>query len=185
MSSDKSFGLRHGFESLAGGVQLDDMNHALRTDLYNSFLLFVYEVGEENETRSGDYRKQHRTIWLEYLRLPLDKFPKYSEEFKDNIRYRLFNCHWYQVYEFFEFLFQSLDVELYRHLFFRSHVNRMLERNNSGYRLIGHKFTPISNSEEIKEVEQAKQNGLEDYLDPRGIRAQFVGVFKLKQGSFL
>jgi hypothetical protein len=152
------FGKRFGFESSELKIQIDSMDNDLKTDLYNSYLIYIHEQIEHTEHSENDYRRQHRLIWVHYLRQPLDKFPSYDYMFRDRINSQIVNQPWYKTYELFEFLFKTLDGRLYKLDSFKNYINLMLERNNSAYRVVESMFVPISNNQEIEEVGKAKAN---------------------------
>jgi hypothetical protein len=156
-----TFGKRFGFENSEIKIQINSIDHDLRTDLYNSFLIFIYNQHEDADRYSkNSYTTQHKIIWAHYLRQPLDKFPDYNFKFRDFINYQINNAVWYKTYELFEFLFKTLDGSLYQLIKFKEYVNDMLERNNSAYRVIDSIFVPITNKEEIEEMRNAKENAI-------------------------
>jgi hypothetical protein len=159
MNNDKSpFGRRLGFESELK-VQLDSLDNDLKTDLYNSFLIFIYNKagGAESYSR-GSFLTQHKIIWAHFLRNQLDKFPDYDYQFLQHINQLIYKQVWHKTYELFEFIFNSLDSRLYEISDLIKYVNGMLERNNSAYRVVDNHFVPITNKEEIEEVAKASEN---------------------------
>lgn len=160
MSKDRlAFGKRFGFETAKLKVQIDSIDNDLKTDLYNSFLIFIYNYAEEADRYSkGNYVMQHKLIWAHFLRNQLDKFPEYDYQFLQHINALIYKQTWYKTYELFEFIFSSLDNRLYKIDGLIEYLNNMLERNNSAYRIVDNHFVPITNKDEIEEVERAQQN---------------------------
>ena len=162
MSNDKlPFGRRLRFESAELKVQIDSLDNDLKTDLYNSFLIFIYNKAEEAERSSkGNFVTQHKIIWVHFLRNQLDKFPDYDYQFLQHINQLIYKQVWHKTYELFEFIFNSLDSRLYKMDGLIQYVNDMLERNNSAYRIVDNHFVPITNKAEIEEVGKARENAV-------------------------
>ena len=106
------FGKRLGFETSELKIQLNSIDNDLKTDLYNSFLIFIYNQIEKADRYSeSSIINQHKIIWAHYLRQPLDKFPDYNYKFRDFINYQIYNAAWYKTYELFEFLLKRLTTD--------------------------------------------------------------------------
>lgn len=157
-----TFGKRFGYEPIEFNIQLDYLSETLKTDLYNTFLIYIYnKVEQADRYNIHSFRGQHEIIWIHYFRQQLDKFPDYDNKFKAFVYYHIFEDKWYKTYEFFEFIVKVLDKRLYDIASLINYINLMLERNNSGYRLVENHFVPISNKNEIEELKTAKANSQE------------------------
>jgi len=72
------------------------------------------------------------------------------------VREYFFNCKWFEVYDFIEFIANACPDELdYINPSFMEICNSVLERELSGYRFVGGKITQITSEEEIVEIEEA------------------------------
>jgi hypothetical protein len=158
------FSKRYGFEPVEIPFQTDDIDHILRTELWNAFYLFIYRRLENAENYSkGTYRSLHQFIWVDFFKKALDDFPGYDYEFRNFIRQNIEKGTWYKVYEFFEFVFSNIeDGHTYQNLEFEDYINTKLRANNSAYTLTGNKFIPVTNEAEINELKQT-QSSAEQY----------------------
>jgi len=78
-------------------------------------------------------------------------------DYKRNIQYVkdfFFNAEWFEVFDFIEFLYEYYpDKDVIDKL--NSLLNSVLEEENSAYRIIDGVVTPLTDKEEIKEIEKA------------------------------
>lgn len=159
---DLPFAKRYGFESVEIPFQVDGIDKTLRTDIWNAFLIFVYQPFDD-ASGSGKHtlRNFHRIIWIHFFKNALDDFPDYDFEFSNYVRSHVENAYWPKVYEFFEFVLYNMnDEEKYDYLYepedFAEYLNDKLKDNNSAYTLTGNKFIPVTNETEISEIEQTQ-----------------------------
>lgn len=100
-------------------------------------------------------------MWHNFYKLPLDTIPKYYNESEKFIRDSFFNGQWYNVYDHLEFIANitsnSLPIASNK---LKEFCNDIFEREFSGYRFIGNQISPITNENEVEEIENAiKQTG--------------------------
>jgi len=89
-------------------------------------------------------------IWHEFYKEPTDNIPDYPIT---EIRKRYFNFDWYEIYDFIEFLIQ-INLNIIATSKFISSLNKILETEFSGYRILERQITPITSNLEIKELEE-------------------------------
>ncbi len=65
----------------------------------------------------------------------------------------VFNSEWWDVYDFLDFILRNIPQKWTEHL--GQELNLVLERENSGYRIIGNQICPISSDEEIASIEES------------------------------
>lgn len=177
METDKDnlpFSKRYGYEPVEIPFQVDDIDHILRTELWNAFYIFIYRRIESAESYSkGTFRSLHKVLWVHFFKKALDDFPRYDFEFSNFIRQHIERGIWYKVYELFEFVFRNIaDGHTYQYLEFQDYVNTKLRENNSAYTLSGNKFIPITNQAEINELKQTQRSaenhgltGIQEHLN--------------------
>lgn len=146
------FSQRMGLTPVASKIQVDGMNDDLRTGLWNVLLAeefgrtgFLYEYNR-HPARIGTFSK---ALWADYFKLPVDERPRRSDEKLDKIRAYFFACSWHDAYDFIEFCVEYHGDRLVVPL------NHILERELSGYRIIGGRIAPISSTEEVQTVQMA------------------------------
>lgn len=99
----------------------------------------------------GDIDGFSRDLWSSFFKLPADERPSRGNEILQKIRTFYFKASWLDVYDFIEFV-----VIYYAHNRKLSEtINSVLEREISGYRLIGHRFVPVTSQPEVESIEEA------------------------------
>ncbi|HUW46252.1 MAG TPA: hypothetical protein VMW50_10725 [Dehalococcoidia bacterium] len=150
------FSQRHGFEPVKDTIQLNDMDDALRTGLWNALtIVFWPEAPNYNRVKShNQLYALFAELWVDYFKKPLDTLPyEWSRALKE-VREYFFKYPWYCVYNFVEFAAENYPNESQTKMFV-SYCNDILKRELSGYRFIGKKIVPITSEEEITEIEEA------------------------------
>ncbi len=151
------FSQRIGKTALTKTMQLEDLDLELRNSLWNAvkicFLdnLEIY-VNYSDKVKLSTFCK---ILLLHFYKFPIDTIPDsiYSERF---IREKYFQYKWFEVYDFIEFI-ANLNQQIipYNSNAFKSFCNTILEKENSGYRFIDDNISPITNTTEINEIEDA------------------------------
>ncbi len=134
------------------------MDDALRNGLWNDLTVDVFSVSGFD---IGDFSS---ILWRHYFKKPIDDRPIRHDGYSganyksvwSEIRSHYFACHWYEVYEFVEFVL----VVYAQNRQFRKRVQGTLLIENAGFRLINDSFVPISDEVEVQEVTAAAENSL-------------------------
>ena len=118
-------------------------------------------------------------IW-KYLRRPLNQLQIY-QRIELNWLYSVFmNFQWYEVYNFVEFLLQDV-VTIHKAVsvlpFFERQLNRTLEFELSGYRVINMEIVPIADESELAAIRQVISKSGSDAL--RGPREHIAKALSL------
>lgn len=150
------FSERHGYVSPRSAVQLESMDEALRTSLWNT----VQErVWSQHKSQSGYSYTKHSNLfklltryWKDYFKIPTNDIPQNIHDAIDAIREAFFASEWFEVYDFIEFTSSVLGE---RRLLFVQECNEVLEREMSAYRIIDSQVTPITSSDELSAIEDA------------------------------
>lgn len=163
------FSQRYGYSQVRDHLQLESMDQALRNSLWNqverrywlasssrSGLLVI--TPEDRLTDEFCVR-----VWSDYFKEPLSKRPRSLEDNKRVIFAHFESAQWYEVYDFVEFIVQEISSYYLpdRPDLFRKDVNRVLEREASGYRLVGQHIVSIVDQTEVDEVEGALLGNLQ------------------------
>jgi len=158
----KLFSERKGFKKVRTEIQVNYIDDALRNKLWNVLKIFYWDRMEkfrwiyENEHMEGLFNK----MWHNYFKKPFDTMPKYWEQLYKEIREYFFNCLWYEVYDFLEFIVANFPLEKLNWLFKKA-CNKVLEEELSGYRFVGNQITEITAKEEISEIEEALESPIQ------------------------
>jgi len=137
-------------------IQKDFMDDSLRNRLWNLLILFYWS--SMNEPKYTTERKNVEAfiirMWDNYFKRPLDAMPEDSYNLYKEIGEYFFECSWFEVYDFLEFMSnnypdKSINEE------FKDMCNSILEEELSAYRFVGNRIVEITSEEEISEIERA------------------------------
>lgn len=162
----KTFSQRKGYKPPSEVMQTDGMNDELRNSLWNVLDKVIW-------SRDGYTSKQYGTAeiypfsefhWFHYFKKPIDSRETYGGHILQVIRKYFFECPWYEVYDFIEFIatYYNNNKKLYEML------NYILERELAGYRLIDGVIADITDKQEVEMLEEAlgdtKFEGVSNHL---------------------
>ncbi len=150
------FSERMGFKPIRDVVQKDSMDDALRTSLWNALVKNYWsELSDGLGVQGMNNAASERTnaMWRDYFRWRLDKLPPSWSTVKERVREYYEQCAWYEVYDFVEFIVNSVPFQGRDNLI--SECNEFLEREMSAYRFVGTRIAPITSEQEIAAIEQA------------------------------
>lgn len=143
-----TFSQLHGHKPVRTIAQVDEIDTALRTGLWNvTFLRFFlnWEVYTQ-----GDGVDIYRSIWVNLLDRDLTAFPEPVEHARPSAQRIILQGPWFEVYDLIEaFAERAEDDEL------TEAYNNVLAKHLSGYRIVNLKVTPMTNEMEIAEVTDA------------------------------
>lgn len=153
----KLFSQRKGFKPIKSVMQVDYMDTELRNGLWNALTLFYW-----NQVK-GDLIPQYekmdilfKKLWFSYFKKPIDTLRNLWPDTYREIREYFFNCKWYEVYDFIEFIANNYPGEYNAvNPEFMDLCNSVLERELSAYRFVGGKITQITSEAEVSEIEEA------------------------------
>ena len=164
------FALRNGFREEEEQILINSMSEKLRTRLYNQFLLILDMLDSTFHKNTMQYIGDKLGFYIGDYQTCLTKVYQYFLTGNDD-------SEWYSPYIVFELLFQYLrdsigcescdqkvsaeyckDSEIMKTL--PNMVNTVLKEERSGYRLVDWVFTPITESVEVKAIENGMSSGV-------------------------
>ena len=104
---------------------------------------------------SADLSYLCKTLWQHHFKWPLDTLGldyTWASTYQE-IRKYYFQCEWYEVYDFIEFVANNFPKSENNKSFMNC-CNQVLKSEVSSYRFIGGKITKITSEEEIAEIEK-------------------------------
>jgi len=135
-------------------IQKDSMDKELRNGLWNALDIFCWgRMKEYSWISKTSLDALLNLLWLRYFKRPLDTLDDYKANTYATIRKYFFDCAWYEVYDFIEFVVANDERLVSKE--FMNFCNHVMERELSGYRFVGGEITPITSEEEIEEIEAA------------------------------
>lgn len=159
------FSQRKGLKPVRTVVQVDSIDHDLRTGLWNVLSLNYWARGEAAGFIHFDTTIEaliHR-LWHFYFKKPLDTLNQSWIPTYQQLREYFFKAEWFEVYDFVEFVANNFDDESVNKRFVET-ANAMLEQELSAYRFVGLQITQITSEIEIESIESALQ--VSDRLRP-------------------
>ncbi|CAG0944597.1 hypothetical protein ANRL1_01828 [Anaerolineae bacterium] len=168
----KTFGQRKGLKPIKVMIQTDSMDSDLKNALWNVLTVEVwYKKGfmHDSDGDVGNIWQFGVALWANYFNLPIDEMPRGGNAIIKEIRNHFFNCSWFEVYEFLEFVVGYFERES-----LTKEVNSVLEQELSGYRCVGGVISDITNPQEIEMLEEAVGDS-----DFPGVRAHLQRALEL------
>lgn len=162
------FSTRYGFVAPKSVIQTSDIDRDLRIGIWNVlFPLWLERLpnilsapgGPEGAYASAFAEE----LWVQFLKKPVDELPAVRDNFVFEVKKWYGTCDWYRVYDLIEYFAQEHPSVTVRRRFGEA-INQVLEEELSGFRLLEGWITPITNPEELREVETALS--LEDRFSP-------------------
>lgn len=158
------FSERIGKSQIKNIIQIDDIDIELKNSLWNSITIFYWNFLKKQEYVSS-MPQHHKVlitrIWIYFFKNKLDEMPGAFTNFKHYVKEFFFQSHWYEVYDFIEFLPNNYDApnddENLNNKFI-DYCNTSLEEELSAYRFIGKVLSQISNEQELESIKEAIEN---------------------------
>ncbi len=147
----KKFSERKGYVDTNVTLQAEGINDDLRNSLWNVLDQQIWSaIGflgwyHDREPRIRSFSKN---LWFHYFKKPVDSRPGLEPQILSAIREYFFNCPWYEVYDFIEFIVSERDTRL------QDSIRQILERELSGFRLISGRFVDITDEQEVQVLEE-------------------------------
>jgi len=138
--------------------QVESMDDDLRNGLWSAF----HNSFPKSHDEFPGYSWQHPiylAVWQEHLRKPADEYKAWSTP-HDFVKDIFLKAEWFSVFDLIEFCLRALRRS-YQHATslrrFEDRCNWVLKAENSTYRIIEGRVTPITSKQEIKAIETALQ----------------------------
>lgn len=152
------FSQRNGYKPGTKIAQRESMDEDLRTGIWNMVLVFQFNKyesprGNYNVIDGSNLEVLANQIWIFYMKLSLDERPVYWNRFQEVISAYFFSAEWYEVYDFVEFLVETINDKEAKEL--AATMNYLFAAENAAYRFAGKQIIEITSDEEVQEVEQA------------------------------
>lgn len=151
----KSFSQRKGLKPVSEIIQTDDMNDELRISLWNTLDMHIWSTKDYVNTYtsiSTPYINSFsKALWVS-LKKPIDNLPQRGEDKLREIRHLFFSFKWNEVYEFIEFVIRFYKINKPE---LSQHINNVLARERSGYRVIDGNVVDIIDEQEVEMLEEA------------------------------
>lgn len=145
------FSERYGYTPVKDVIQFESMDVDLRNGLWN--LLHCCYWDEKIQTNHHNRNLFLKKLWIHYFKKTIDRIGNEHTAMK-KVRDFFFNTSWFNIYDFIEFTGNNHPVLGSKKKFIEQ-CNILFEKENSGYRFVDGKITPITDKQEINEIQQA------------------------------
>jgi hypothetical protein len=162
------FSQRKGLTQGTKPLQLESIDQELKSCLWSCFheiYLNTYE-GVPNypynhlpRVRGSNLEVFFVRAWLSFFKRPTDSMPDDIDKAINVVRQDFFEGKWHRVYDFIEFVLEVVPDAIEEKL--RASWNAMLQRENSGYRILGRRIVEVTNEAELAEIETATTSSTE------------------------
>lgn len=161
-----SFSQKHGYKPIKTVIQINGIDQDLRNGLWNALDIHYWWQAERTSHTIQQIESLYELgnkLWADYFKKPLDTMPVSTQVFKGELRKYFFECEWFEVYDFIQFVANNYKFNSTNNAFIEE-CNKILKREVSGYRFIVTTIAPITSEEEIKEIEEVLKST--DFLQP-------------------
>ena len=153
----ESFSQKYGYKSVRTVIQVNGIDSDLRNSLWNALdVHYWWNAERKSRTLEGipDLYLLCMKLGENYFKMTLDTMPTSPLEFKEVIKKYFFECEWFEVYDFIQFVANNYSIKN-TNVKFIKYCNDRLKLEMSGYRFVGTTITRITSEEEIAEIEEA------------------------------
>lgn len=157
------FSERYGYKPIREIIQIESIDEPLRNGLW-SILKVYYWDHVRHSTFDGGYclssigneeiKALCESLWFNYFKKPIDHLDNDWNKVLAQLRQYFFECAWYEVYDFLEFIGNNYRRYQFKERFMPA-CNNVLEKEMSAYRFVEGVITRITEQQEIDEIEQA------------------------------
>ncbi|AZL75773.1 AbiJ-NTD4 domain-containing protein [Pseudomonas oryziphila] len=153
------FSQRMGLAPIHRVAQADSIDKELTTSLWNVLTIQFFSKYnpsyhfDEDNLEWSNFHEFAQTLYSDFFKKPVDHMPDRWSVFRQDIREYFFKAPWHRVYSLLEFVAGA--NYLGSSMVLIEEFNKVLERENSAYRFVFGKVTPITSPEEVEEVESA------------------------------
>lgn len=153
------FSQRMGLAPATKVAQSESIDLELKNGLWNVLTINLFSKFEpysnysSNTISRSNLEPLIEKLYADFFKIPTDLIPYNWSDFKQHLREVFYEIPWHRVYSLLEFFVGTVNGA--RSKVLTEEFNRILERENSAYRFISGKVTPITSNEEIEEIEKA------------------------------
>lgn len=156
-----SFSERYGYKKINESMLLEQIPEYLRKRLWNVlFAKIFYPIQDRGQFIYQDEVWEFiMKLWDEFLKKDIEELLVFikcraHKQYRDRIKNWFFVSEWFEVYDFIQFICKYYPIEEAKDELINI-INETLKDERAPYRIIDYIVTPITNKEEIEEIEKA------------------------------
>lgn len=172
MGRELNFSERHGYVKISELVQYECMTDGLRTDIFNSIVAYIVigfcDVEDYNDVPEctlkeafyaplymNSFKRFFKSFYVNILKRRITDIPEYNSIAWKEFEAYFDKAKWHEVYSLVEWFVQKIVRNKEWQEAFHKRINVVLEENYSGYRLLNGLIVPITDAEELSDVQTA------------------------------
>lgn len=148
------FSERIGYAKPRVEMQIESMDTKLKNRIWNEIDNYIFEGVE--------FRLAMiicKYIWSDFYKLNISDIELGNRRIAiDLVANEYRNLAWNEIYELIEFIAEEVDSPEFDCKKFEKLINKVLEEEYSGYRMISGEITPITNENQIEEINKATES---------------------------
>lgn len=144
-----------GYRNVRSEIQLESMDDGLRTAIWNAIHQTFFQGFELHEYiyKDTNLGKTLLYIWENYFEKPNDEINQHVLIWTHILKKYINESMWFEVYDLLEQFIKFWPNKYELDNKFVPKINKKLEQYLSGYRVIVHEISPITDDIEISEIE--------------------------------
>ncbi|CAB1207441.1 AbiJ-NTD4 domain-containing protein [Acinetobacter bouvetii] len=158
------FSEKYGYKPVREVILKEKTSDELLNKIWNIITLYIFNKYEKssNSIEIGLLNNSNLNNFFgslyHYQKKRIDQMPIYIIEAIDELDVIFFNEYeWYEIYDFLEFCLDAYPFQDIKNHFI-AEINRILEEENTAYRIIENKVIEITSEQEIQSIEEALAN---------------------------
>lgn len=152
----KRFSQREGYTEVRDKLQIESMDSSLRNRLWNVLDFYYWKESNrgyhENIWQSDE--ALFRRMWHNFFKIPIHSLPSYWRDVLSSLKKYYFDCEWFEVYDFIEYIANTYDEKEINEKFKKT-CNKVLEEELSVYRFVDNHIAKLTSEVEIDEIEKS------------------------------
>jgi len=178
-----NFSQRHGHSPATKAIQIESMDQDLRTSLWNVIYAFVFADGELDYkiVATNDYCKEISCgLFHQVFKRPIDTIPVTFHSVVSITREHIEKAKWYEIYDLIEYFIDFLKKkDQQTAIGFIEVLNKNLERESSGYRILNFEVSPITSQEELQAIDEAISQSISQSAISPGVNTHLSTALRM------
>ncbi|MCW5514724.1 AbiJ-NTD4 domain-containing protein [Muriicola sp. Z0-33] len=175
-----NFSQRIGVTEISKPMQVESIDEDLSNGLWNVIKIQILDrKGEyKNHYKISEFDEFARNLWHEFYKKPVDEIEYFEPyDIKGKIKKIYFASEWFEKYDFVEFCLNTLFEKTEIFLFSRE-INKVLEKEYAGYRIVKDELIRISNDLELTSIQETMKL-TKDYTSLNGANIHLTKALSL------
>jgi AbiJ-like protein len=148
------FSERLGIISVRSALQARSLDEATRSRLWSAVSQTVPVSGGQLRFTRTWMGGLYIEIWSDFFKEPVDEMPQSEADVRSRLKQVVIDGQWYEVYDLLEFMIKSIGSHNSSNNL-SDKIERILNEEFAGFRLMHGQFIEINNETEIRAIEES------------------------------